>query len=98
MLKQHIIKHYLDSEEIIAIVPQHHGKALGLMLKYVAFGVVLFVVYRVIGQFVSYTDLMSVITAIALAALLLMFTYHFMMIYLDSVVITNQGVTIMDQV
>lgn len=98
MLKQQIIQHYLSSDDIVAIVPQHHGKAMGLMLKYGIMAIAIRILYTLMVGFMSYDYVAGWVATIWLVAVLVMFNYYFMMLYLDSVVITDQWVIIMDQV
>jgi|GEM_PF-1720041 len=98
MLKQHIIQHYLKSDDIISIVPQHHGKAMGLMLKYSAIGLGVWMLYSLMVNMMTYDHIAGRVATIALMSIFVMFNYYFMMLYLDSVIITNQGIIIMDQV
>ena len=98
MLKQHIIQRYLNTNDAVTIIPQHHGKALELMIKYSAMALVLWILHTLITSMMSYDYIVWWVAMIWLGIILLMFNYYFMMLYLDSVVVTPQGLTIMDQV
>ncbi len=98
MLKQHIIQHYLNTDNSVIIIPQHHGKTVWLMIKYGAMALIVWILYTLMTNIMSYDHITGWVAAIWLSAILLMFNYYFMMLYLDSVVVTPQGLTIMDQV
>ncbi len=98
MLKQHIIQHYLNTDNTVTIIPQHHGKAAWLMIKYGIMAIVVWILYSLMTNIMSYDHIAWRVAIIGLTAILLMFNYYFMMLYLDSVVVTPQGLTIMDQV
>lgn len=98
MLKQQIIQHYLKWDTINAVIPQHHGKAFELMIKYVAMWVGVRILYWIMTNFMANDAIAWRVSVLWLTAILLMFNYYFMMLYLDSVVITPQGIIIMDQV
>lgn len=98
MLKQQIIQHYLSSENIEAIIPQHHGKAFELMIKYVGMWILIRIFYSWMSNLLEQHTILWRLAILWLTSIFILFNYHFMMLYLDSIVITWQGIIIMDQV
>lgn len=97
MLKQHIIKHYLSSDDIIHIMPQHHGKVLGLMFKYTTMALIVWIIHSLVVSFMSFDQIAGRVAVSGLLIIVILFNYYFMMLYLDSIVITPLGIIIMDQ-
>jgi len=90
-LKLGLVEQYVDGQEIVAILPQARWRFLLLSAKYGWVAIIGAFIRDIIGWVVSQLQWLVIIMGLALFG---KYLYDFVDAYLDTVVLTNKGITI----